>query len=42
MNPLLDIRGVSIAFKGLRALSDVSFTVGEGRIVALKIGRAHV
>ena len=32
---LLDIRGVSVAFGGIHALREVSFTVGEGEIVAL-------
>jgi branched-chain amino acid transport system ATP-binding protein len=35
MATLLDIQGVSKRFGGLRALSDVSFTVGEGEIVGV-------
>jgi branched-chain amino acid transport system ATP-binding protein len=33
--PLLEIAGVTLRFGGIVALSDVSFTVGEGRIVGL-------
>jgi branched-chain amino acid transport system ATP-binding protein len=32
---LLELSGVSLSFSGLRALSNVSFTVGEGEIVGL-------
>jgi branched-chain amino acid transport system ATP-binding protein len=35
MAALLDIRSVSKRFGGLRALSDVSFSVGEGEIVGI-------
>jgi branched-chain amino acid transport system ATP-binding protein len=33
--PLLDLRGVTVAYDGLRALSKVSLTVPEGAVVAL-------
>jgi branched-chain amino acid transport system ATP-binding protein len=33
--PLLDVRGLSRRFGGLQAVKDLSFTVGEGEIVAL-------
>ena len=39
---LLEVRGVSKAFRGLRAVQGVSFDVAEGAIAAMKIGRAHV
>jgi branched-chain amino acid transport system ATP-binding protein len=32
---LLDVQNISISFKGLRALQDVSFSVRQGEIVAL-------
>jgi branched-chain amino acid transport system ATP-binding protein len=35
MAPLLDVRGVSKRFGGLQALSNVTFTVGEGEIVGI-------
>lgn len=35
MSALLEIDGVSRSFGGLRALNDVSFTVGEGEIVCI-------
>lgn len=35
MNILLDVRGVSVQFGGLKALSDVTFDVREGEILAL-------
>ena len=35
MTALLEIDGVSRSFGGLRALSDVSFTVGDGEIVSI-------
>ena len=35
MSALLEIDGVSRSFGGLRALSDVSFTIGEGEIVSI-------
>lgn len=35
MSALLEIEGVSRSFGGLRALSDVSFIVGEGEIVSI-------
>jgi branched-chain amino acid transport system ATP-binding protein len=35
MAPLLDVRSVSKRFGGLRALTDVSFTVEEGEIVGI-------
>jgi branched-chain amino acid transport system ATP-binding protein len=34
-DPLLDIQGLSRRFGGLQAVKDLSFTVGEGEIVAL-------
>ena len=33
--PLLDVRGVTLTFKGIAALTDVSFSVEKGRIVSL-------
>lgn len=33
--PLLDLRGVSVSFGGLRALSDMTFTVGQGERIAI-------
>ena len=33
--PLLEIRTISIQFGGLRALSDVTFDVEQGEILAL-------
>lgn len=33
--PLLEVRGLSKAFGGLRAVDDLSFTVGEGEIMGL-------
>ena len=35
MAPLLDVRAVSKRFGGLQALSNVTFTVGEGEIVGI-------
>lgn len=35
MNALLDIAGVSKTFGGLRAVSEVSFTIGQGELVGL-------
>jgi len=35
MAPLLNIAGISKSFSGLRAVEDVSFTIGEGEIVAV-------
>ncbi len=35
MNGLLDVRGVSKSFRGLKAVSDASFTIPEGSINAL-------
>ena len=35
MNSLLDVRHLSMTFPGLRALDDVSLTVGAGEIVAV-------
>ena len=35
MNALLEVEGLSKRFRGLKAVSDVSFTVPEGRILAL-------
>jgi branched-chain amino acid transport system ATP-binding protein len=35
VTPLLDVRSVSKRFGGLQALSEVSFTVGEGEIVGI-------
>ncbi|MGA2991996.1 MAG: ABC transporter ATP-binding protein [Candidatus Korobacteraceae bacterium] len=35
MNPLLEVRGISKSFGGLRAVRDVSFSIGEGEIVGL-------
>lgn len=35
MNPLLDIRGVTIEFGGLKAVSDLSFQIGEQQLVGL-------
>lgn len=35
MKPLLEVGNVSKSFSGLRAVHDVSFTVGEGEIVGL-------
>ena len=32
---VLDVKGVSKRFGGLQALSDVTFSVGEGQIVGL-------
>ncbi|CAN7261321.1 ABC transporter ATP-binding protein [Bosea sp. LjRoot90] len=34
-SPILEVSGVSLAFGGVRALSDVSFTVPEGAITAV-------
>jgi branched-chain amino acid transport system ATP-binding protein len=33
--PILDVRGISLSFKGVRAISDLSFSVGRGEIFAL-------
>lgn len=33
--PLLELSNISLNFRGLRALSDVSFTLGEGEVAAL-------
>jgi len=33
--PLLDVKGVTLTFKGIAALTDVSFSVEKGRIVSL-------
>jgi branched-chain amino acid transport system ATP-binding protein len=33
--PILDVRGISLAFKGVRAISDLSFSVSRGEIFAL-------
>lgn len=35
MTTLIELKGISKAFGGIRALSDVSFTIGEGEIVGL-------
>lgn len=35
MAPLLELSHISLNFRGLRALSDVSFTLGEGEVAAL-------
>lgn len=35
MTPLLDVRGISVRFGGLNALSDVSMSVASGEIVGL-------
>jgi branched-chain amino acid transport system ATP-binding protein len=35
VNPLLELRGVSKSFGGLRAVEDVSFSIGTGEIVGL-------
>ena len=35
MNALLDVRGVSKSFRGLKAVQDASFTIPEGSINAL-------
>ena len=35
MAPLLEVRSVSKRFGGLRALTDVSFTIGAGEIVGI-------
>jgi putative multiple sugar transport system ATP-binding protein len=35
MTTLLEMRGISKAFAGVKALNDVSFTVREGEIHAL-------
>jgi len=35
MTPLLEIRNLAIRFRGLRAVDDVSFDVGDGQIVSL-------
>src|SRR4051794_34044454 len=34
-NPLLDVRGVTVAFGGLKALDDVSLDVREGQVLGL-------
>ena len=33
--PIIDIKGLSIAFGGLKALDDAAFQVGKGEIVGL-------
>jgi branched-chain amino acid transport system ATP-binding protein len=33
--PILDVRGISLSFKGVRAISDLSFAVSRGEIFAL-------
>jgi branched-chain amino acid transport system ATP-binding protein len=33
--PILDVRGISLSFKGVNALSDLSFSVARGAISAL-------
>lgn len=33
--PILDVRGVSLSFKGIKAISDLSFSVARGEICAL-------
>jgi branched-chain amino acid transport system ATP-binding protein len=33
--PILDVRGISLSFKGVRAISDLSFSVSRGEIFAL-------
>ena len=35
MTPLLQLQGVSLTFKGIAALRDLSFEVGRGEICAL-------
>jgi branched-chain amino acid transport system ATP-binding protein len=34
-DPILDVRGISLSFKGVRAISDLSFAVSRGEIFAL-------
>src|SRR5580704_4462468 len=35
MNPVLEIKGVSKSFPGVKALDDVSFSVGKGEVIGL-------
>jgi branched-chain amino acid transport system ATP-binding protein len=35
VEPILDVRGISLSFKGVNALSDLSFSVARGAISAL-------
>ena len=35
MTPLLEVKGVTLTFKGIAALTDVAFSVEKGRIVSL-------
>jgi len=35
VEPVLEIKGVSKSFPGVRALDDVSFSVGKGEVVGL-------
>ena len=40
MKPVLEVKGLTRDFGGLRALNELDLTVNEGEIV--EIGRAHV
>ena len=43
MSPLLALKGVSLAFGGLRVVDELDLEVQEGEIVSvIEIGRAHV
>ena len=33
--PLLEVDGISLSFKGVKAITDVSFKVGEGELYAI-------
>jgi branched-chain amino acid transport system ATP-binding protein len=33
--PLLEVRGVSLSFRGVKALSELSFSIADGEICAL-------
>lgn len=34
-SPLLELEGISLSFKGVKAISDIGFSVAEGEICAL-------
>ena len=40
--PILEVRNISLSFKGVKAISDLSFRVAPGEICALILSLIHI